>query len=199
MGSRVCAQCGHAASESARFCEQCGSALTPDGAPLRAPDPLAAKILSQRAGIEDGLLEAALAGLPGAGMSVIATSAAHDASALAAPPGSRVERFVPHEPILGRASCVVCHGGMGITQKALAAGLPVVIVPFGRDQLETARRVEVAEAGVRLPPKKLSGERLAAAVTEAIKRRAGAERVRAAYEAAGGPGAAADEIEQLAA
>jgi class 3 adenylate cyclase/tetratricopeptide (TPR) repeat protein len=52
MGSKKCAECGHVASESARFCEQCGSALTPEAAPLRAPDPLAAKILSERAGIE---------------------------------------------------------------------------------------------------------------------------------------------------
>lgn len=52
-------------------------------------------------------------------------------------------RFVPHEAVLERAACVVCHGGMGITQKALAAEVPVVVVPFGRDQVETARRVEL--------------------------------------------------------
>ena len=53
--------------------------------------------------------------------------------------------------VLDRAVCVVCHAGMGITQKALAHGVPVVAVPFGRDQPEVARRVEVAGAGVRLP------------------------------------------------
>jgi hypothetical protein len=36
---------------------------------------------------------------------------------------------------------------MGATQKALAHGVPVCAVPFGRDQLEVARRVEVAAAG----------------------------------------------------
>ena len=41
-------------------------------------------------------------------------------------------------PILEIAACVVCHGGMGITQKALAAGVPVCAVPFGRDQPEVA-------------------------------------------------------------
>jgi UDP:flavonoid glycosyltransferase YjiC (YdhE family) len=44
---------------------------------------------------------------------------------------------------------------MGSTQKALAHGVPVCVVPFGRDQLEVARRVEVAEAGTRLSARRL--------------------------------------------
>jgi len=37
-----------------------------------------------------------------------------------------VVRYIAHDAVLERAACVVCHGGMGITQKALAAGVPVV-------------------------------------------------------------------------
>jgi MGT family glycosyltransferase len=143
------------------------------------------------------LLHVALEALPAAGMSVIATSAAHDPDAFRAPPGSKVVRFVPHEAVLARAACVVCHGGMGITQKALAAEVPVVVVPFGRDQLETARRVEVAKAGVRLSPRRLTAGRLAEAVRIAIGCRAGAQRVSRAFAAAGGPAAAADAIEAI--
>lgn len=40
---------------------------------------------------------------------------------------------------------------MGSTQKALVHGVPVCVVPFGRDQFEVARRVEVARCGTRLP------------------------------------------------
>ena len=65
-----------------------------------------------------------------------------------APANARVERFVPHGAVLDRAVCAVTHGGMGATQKALARAVPVCAVPFGRDQLEVARRVEVAEAGL---------------------------------------------------
>jgi UDP:flavonoid glycosyltransferase YjiC (YdhE family) len=86
---------------------------------------------------------------------------------------------------------------MGVTQKALAHGVPVVAVPFGRDQPEVARRVEVAQAGVRLPARKLSGPRLRRAVNEAIALRPGAERIGAAFAAAGGPAAAADAIEEI--
>jgi MGT family glycosyltransferase len=160
-------------------------------------DPLVLVTCSTERQRDKRLLQVALAALPPAGISVIGTAAAHEPSEFAVPSGSRVVGFAAHEPLLERAACVVCHGGMGITQKALAAGVPVVVVPFGRDQMETARRVEFARAGVRLPLRRLSPERLAAAVRVAIDCREGAQRVSRAYEAAGGPAAAADAIEAL--
>jgi MGT family glycosyltransferase len=161
-------------------------------------DPLVLVTCSTERQRDKRLLHVALEALPTSGMSVIATTAAHDPDAFHAPPGSRVVRFLAHEAILQRAACVVCHGGMGITQKALAAGVPVVVVPFGRDQLETARRVEFAGAGVRLSPRRLTPARLAQAVREAIELREGARRVSRAYAVAGGAMAAADAIEALA-
>jgi UDP:flavonoid glycosyltransferase YjiC (YdhE family) len=86
---------------------------------------------------------------------------------------------------------------MGVTQKALAAGVPVVAVPFGRDQLEVARRVDVAGAGVRLPRARLSPDTLRTAVATAIGRRHGALAVAEGYRAAGGPKAAASHLEML--
>jgi UDP:flavonoid glycosyltransferase YjiC (YdhE family) len=175
-----------------------------DPSPLPAPwleetpDPLVLVTCSTERQRDKRLLHVALEALPPAGMSVIGTTAAHDPEDFTAPPGSRIVRFAPHEAILGRAACVVCHGGMGITQKALAAEVPVVVVPFGRDQLETARRVEVAAAGVRLSPRRLTAGRLLDAVRVATSRRAGARRVSLAYTAAGGQAAAADAIEAIA-
>ena len=86
---------------------------------------------------------------------------------------------------------------MGITQKALAHGVPVVAVPFGRDQPEVARRVEVSGAGVRLPLKQLDPDRLRTAVRRAIGLQPGAARIAAAFAAAGGAAAAADAIAGL--
>jgi UDP:flavonoid glycosyltransferase YjiC (YdhE family) len=74
--------------------------------------------------------------------------------------------------------------------------VPVCAVPFGRDQLEVARRVEVSGAGTRLPASKLSAERLRAKVREALAKRPAAERIAEAFAAAGGPSAAADAFEQ---
>jgi MGT family glycosyltransferase len=161
-------------------------------------DPLVLVTCSTERQRDKRLLHVALEALPSTGMSVIGTAAAYDPAAFHVPPGSRVVRFLAHDPILERAACVICHGGMGITQKALAAGVPVVVVPFGRDQLETARRVEFAGAGVRISPRRLTPERLTRAVSEAIGMREGAQRVARAYTAAGGAMAAADAIETLA-
>jgi MGT family glycosyltransferase len=160
-------------------------------------DPLVLVTCSTERQRDKRLLHVALQALPSAGISVIGTSAAHDPERFLVPPRSRVVRFSSHEEILERAACVVCHGGMGITQKALAAEVPVVVVPHGRDQAETARRVEFARAGVRLSLRRLTPDRLSEAVRAAIECREGAQRVSRAYAAAGGAKAAAEAIEAL--
>jgi UDP:flavonoid glycosyltransferase YjiC (YdhE family) len=87
---------------------------------------------------------------------------------------------------------------MGITQKALAFGVPVCVVPWGRDQLDVAAHVLAAGCGTRVGRRRLSPARLAAAVEEALTRRAGAARVKAGFEATGGVATAADRLESLA-
>jgi MGT family glycosyltransferase len=146
---------------------------------------------------DDKLIATALEALAGEDVAVVATTAALDPAAFRAPANARVERFLAHAPILARAGCVVSHGGQGITQKALAAGVPVCVVPFCRDQFEVARRVEHSDAGARLHHKRLTPRRLRAAVRTASTKRPGAGRVARAFEAAGGPGAAADEVESV--
>jgi MGT family glycosyltransferase len=143
------------------------------------------------------LVRAALEALTEEEVDIVVTTADVDPSSFTPPPNARIERFVPHGPVLERAACVVCHGGMGITQKALAAGVPVCVVPFGRDQFDVARHVEVADAGTRLPASRLRPDRLRKAVREAMGKRAGAERIASAFAAAGGPRAAVDALEEL--
>ena len=57
---------------------------------------------------------------------------------------------VPHQSILPHTSLVISHCGHGTTMKALAAGVPLVCIPMGRDQNDTAARVVHAGAGLRL-------------------------------------------------
>lgn len=142
------------------------------------------------------LVSAALEGLADQPLQVVVTMPI-GALPERVPTNARVERYAPHGFLLSRAACVVCHGGAGITQKALAAGVPVVAVPSWYDRFEIARRVEVARAGVRLPFRQLTPARLRAAVDQAIRCRAGAERVAAAFREAGGAFAAADAVEDL--
>jgi MGT family glycosyltransferase len=145
---------------------------------------------------DDRLLQVALDALATEAVTVIATSPIGSRAGLRIPANARVEAFVPHGPILKFAVCVVCHGGMGTTQKALAAGVPVCVVPFGRDQPEVARRVEVARAGTRLPATRLNPTRLRRAVREAMTMGEGAARIASAFAAAGGAPAAADDLEK---
>ncbi|MGZ8802007.1 MAG: glycosyltransferase [Mycobacterium sp.] len=111
-------------------------------------------------------------------------------------PGATVTGFIPHTAVLERAVCVVTHGGMGITQKALSRGIPVCTVPFGRDQFEVARRVELARCGTRLPARRLTAGRLRDSVVSAMRMSAGARAVAAGFEAAGGMRHGATLIEQ---
>jgi MGT family glycosyltransferase len=142
------------------------------------------------------LVQTALDALREEPVFVVATLPAGDPAALRVPANARVERFVPHAAVLERAAVMVTHGGMGATQKALARGVPVCAVPFGRDQFEVARRVEVAGAGTRLPAKRLTPERLRNKVRQAMARGDGARQVAQAFASAGGPRAAADAIER---
>lgn len=148
---------------------------------------------------DDGVLvRTALAALAGEPVTVVATVPSGDPSSFDVPANARVERFVPHAAVLRRAVCAITHGGLGATQKALAAGVPVVVVPFGRDQPEVGRRVAVAGAGVMLPVRRLTPRSLREAVRAARTMRDGAGRVRDGLAAAGGPARAADLLERLA-
>jgi MGT family glycosyltransferase len=145
---------------------------------------------------DDGrLVQVALQALAEEPLTVVATLPTGDPSAFHIPANAHVERFISHGPLLAHAACAVTHGGMGSTQKALAHGVPVCAVPFGRDQLEVARRVEVAGAGTRLPARRLRPDRLRAKITEAMTCTEGARRIAAAFAATGGSRTAADAFE----
>lgn len=142
------------------------------------------------------LAQTALAALSDEPVHVVATLRAGQSAEIASSPNATVCQFVPHSAVLDRAVCVVTHGGMGATQKALARGIPVCVVPFGRDQFEVARRVAVAGCGTRLPGKKLSVARLRAKVLEAMTMSDGARRVQEGFAATGGTARGADLVEQ---
>jgi MGT family glycosyltransferase len=145
---------------------------------------------------DDGrLATVALKALADEPVDVVVTLPAGDPAGFQAPANAHVERFIPHGPVLDRAACAITHGGMGVTQKAIARGVPVCAVPFGRDQLEVARRVEVAGAGTRLPARRLRADRLRTKVREAMALADGAQRIASAFGAAGGPFAAANAVE----
>lgn len=138
----------------------------------------------------------AMAAMADAPVHVVATYPSGVPDEIAVPRNATVLEFLPHGMVLDRAVCAVTHGGMGATQKALARGVPVCVVPHGRDQFEVARRVEVARAGTRLPAAKLTPSRLKAKVLQAVSMAAGARRVAEGFKATGGVARGAEVVER---
>lgn len=66
------------------------------------------------------------------------------------PANLRVEDWVPQADVLPHAAVLVCHGGSGTVLGGLAAGVPQVVVPFGADQPENAKRIAAIGAGLAL-------------------------------------------------
>lgn len=72
---------------------------------------------------------------------------AHEVRAAA---NAHVVHSAPHDAVLPHASAVVTHGGHGTVIRALRHGLPVLVMPHGRDQNDNAARVVEAGAGLWL-------------------------------------------------
>jgi MGT family glycosyltransferase len=143
-------------------------------------------------------IASALATLPISG--VLTTGRAVDPGDIPAPPNVQVVRAAPHRRVLAEASVVVTHAGHGIVMKALAAGVPMVCMPMGRDQKDNTARVLRLGAGIEIS-KRAKPIRIATAVAEVLGREQYAAATRQfaavlAREAVTRP-SAADEAEAL--
>lgn len=101
----------------------------------------------------------ALRAVAGLEARVLLTVGRHfDTAGLGPVPGNvRMEPWVDQADMLDEADLVVCHGGSGTTFGALAAGVPLVLVPLFADQFENARRVAAAGAGLTVTPDHTAG------------------------------------------
>jgi MGT family glycosyltransferase len=68
------------------------------------------------------------------------------------PANVHIEAWVDQAKVVDEADLVVCHGGSGTVLGALAAGVPVVVVPLFADQFENGRRVAGCGAGLMIEP-----------------------------------------------
>ena len=75
----------------------------------------------------------------------------------------------PHSWLFPRMAALVHHGGAGTTAEGLRAGVPTVVVPFILDQFFWGARVKAMDLGPNpIPYKKLTSDRLAAAIYKAM-------------------------------
>jgi MGT family glycosyltransferase len=116
------------------------------------------------------------------------------------PPNVLVTAPVPQLALMPRLDAVVTHGGHNTVCEALAQAVPLVVAPIRDDQPVIAEQVVRAGAGVRVIYRRVRADGLRAAIDAALhdpQLRAGAERVRRSFAAAGGARTAADRIEAL--
>jgi MGT family glycosyltransferase len=83
---------------------------------------------------------------------LVTTGPTIDPASFRAGDNTTVVRSAPHAELFPETAVVVTHAGMGTVTRALAAGVPLVCIPMGRDQLDVAARVVYPGAGVRLRP-----------------------------------------------
>jgi MGT family glycosyltransferase len=146
---------------------------------------------------QPGVFRALIAGVSAAGAHlVVSAGASFDALADLRSPSVHIHRCVPQVPLLRRVDAVVTHGGNNTVQECLATGRPMVVIPFGGDQVSNAHRVERLGVGLRMSATALSADTVRTAV-ETLSEARFVERAREiarALETYGGTPAAADAV-----
>jgi MGT family glycosyltransferase len=156
---------------------------------------LSSTVMRQEALLEraaDALGQAQVRGL-------VTTGPAVDPAVISVPPDVTVTRWVRHADVLPHCSAVITHGGHGTVMKALIAGVPLIVVPLGRDQPDNAGRVVYAGAGVRLR-KNATVSALRVAISRVIedpRYRAAAQHMAARLAAERNDNLVVDELERL--
>lgn len=118
------------------------------------------------------------------------------------PPNVHVERWVAQASVMPHAAAMVAHGGAGTTLAALAAGVPLVLLPLSADQPINARRVAELGAGLALDGGRADVPRLAEALARVLEEpgyRAAAGRVAAEVATLPSVAEAAVDLSALAA
>jgi UDP:flavonoid glycosyltransferase YjiC (YdhE family) len=170
--------------------------------PPPGDDPLVLVAPSTAQDPDHRMLRAALAGLAGEPVRVLATTNRRDPpEPIDVPPNARLVDWLSYARTMPLCDAVILHAGHGTLVRALSCGVPVLACPAAGDMNENAARVSWAGAGVALPRRlttprgiRLGLRRLLG--DESFARRAGELRDWAASH--DGAATAAAEVEELA-
>jgi MGT family glycosyltransferase len=80
------------------------------------------------------------------------------------PANARIEQFVPHSAVLTRSGLLVSNAGHGVVAKALYYGVPMVLVPWDRDQPGVAARAAALGVAEVIARQDLTEHRLSTAI-----------------------------------
>jgi UDP:flavonoid glycosyltransferase YjiC (YdhE family) len=147
------------------------------------------------------LLRAALEGLAGLPIRLLAIAARGKLKDVPSRPNLRLVEWLPYSRTIPLADVVICHGGHGTLAHALAGGAPVVTVPAAGDMSENSTRAQWAGAGLSLPRRFLRPRTLRLIVKRVLDEPAFRERageLAAWAKQNNGPAAAAVLVERFA-
>ena len=111
-----------------------------------------------------------------------------------------IEEFAPGRLLMERSDAVVNHGGNGTVYQAIAAGTPLIGIPYHIDQEINLQRVEALGMGFMISEKQCTPARLKTALLSLLEDpsyRENAQRLRASLDQYDGPVLAAAHINRF--
>lgn len=98
------------------------------------------------------LIEPTVAALADEDVTVVVTTGRRDVGELRGPipANTIVSEYLPHDRLLPKVDVIVTNGGYGAVQRAVAAGVPLVVAGSTEDKPEVAARVAWSGAGINL-------------------------------------------------
>jgi UDP:flavonoid glycosyltransferase YjiC (YdhE family) len=165
-------------------------------------DPLVLVAPSTSQDPEHALVRAALEGLAGEPVRVLAsTNRRPPGRGLPAPPNAHLVDWLSYSRTMPLCATVISHAGHGTLARALACGVPVVACPHTGDMPENAARVRWAGVGVSLPRRFQTARGIRLAVRRLLddpRYAAAAGRLREWSRRHDGAATAANAVEELA-
>jgi rhamnosyltransferase subunit B len=116
------------------------------------------------------------------------------------PDGMVAFDYAPHSLVMPRASVIIHQGGIGTTGQALRAGRPMLVVPYGQDQPDNARRCVRLEVARTISPACFKVPRVVSELSELLNSpayREQAAKVGERVSEENGTKTACDAIEQV--
>lgn len=78
----------------------------------------------------------------------------------------RILKWAPQKEILEKADLAIIHGGLGSVKECIFFGVPMIVIPLGRDQFENAERVVHHGLGKQLNIEQIDATTLSSAIQE---------------------------------
>ena len=143
------------------------------------------------------LIEPAIAALADEDVTVVVTTGGRDVREVRGPiPANTIVcEYLPHDVLLPKVDVMVTNGGYGAVQRAVSAGVPLVVAGATEDKPEVAARVAWSGAGVDLR----TGTPTAAMVRHAVRKVLGDHRYLARARALEAAFAQRDGVAEIAA